>query len=283
LLLKEKAENGKVNLRAFYVRRILRTFPAFYCYLIVLTILNFYLDLEIPTICLLSAGLYVHNFHPWGSNWFVNHTWSLAVEEQFYLLWPFIFRYIRKVGISIWFAVLLFGCIIRCLQYKFPELSNYLLAPFFAHADFLFSGCFLAYMSFYHHDRVVAFVKQTKSFFVYCAIFAIWICTAFEYHPDYDRIFIPVSGIIINVCISFLLVYFISKNHSLGYKILNYPAVTFVGRLSYSLYLWQQLFLAKSNFWFLKFPFNIVLTLLTAYISYIVVEKPFLKLKEKFR
>ena len=83
--------------------------------------------------------------------------------------------------------------------------------------------------------------------------------------------------------ICFLLLYFILRENSLGYKFLNLPAVTFIGRLSYSLYVWQQLFLGSGVFWFSEFPVNILATFSTAIGSYFIIEKPFLKLKEKFK
>jgi peptidoglycan/LPS O-acetylase OafA/YrhL len=104
-----------------------------------------------------------------------------------------------------------------------------------------------------------------------------------EYHPIYDRLFIPVSGMVVNVSICFLMMYYIIKEDSIGYRILNASAVTFIGRLSYSLYIWQQLFLSRGDFWFAKFPLNVILMFLAAYISYMLIEKPFLRLKEKFR
>ncbi len=284
LLLLEKSSTGRINLTAFYARRILRIFPAFYFYLLVLSLLNWSLNLQIPDLQFLSAALYLHNFQFWGSNWFISHSWSLAVEEQFYLLWPFIFIRINKLKrVSIWLIVLAGGSLMRALHYKYTDEADYFLAPFLMHADFLFSGCFMAYAVFYDGDKLLKFIHRAKPVFVYLAISCIWVFSIFEFHPRYDKFFILTSGASINICICFLLLYFIFNETSAGFRMLNSSLLAFIGRLSYSLYLWQQVFLSNSGLWFSDFPQNIFLTFLVAFASYNIVEKPFLNLKERFR
>jgi peptidoglycan/LPS O-acetylase OafA/YrhL len=282
LLLKEKSSTGSVNLKAFYIRRSLRIFPVFYFYLLAIALLNYFLNLKIPSLAFLSGGLFIHNFEFWGTPWLIEHTWTLAIEEQFYLIWPSIFISINKLkNLSLWFIILLIGSLMRVFHYKFTGMSNYFLSPFLMHADFLFSGCFIAFYMFYYYDTVVKFISNARIYYVYVAIGLILICSMFEFHPDYDKIFIPISGAVVNTCICFLLLYFLIKKDTAGYKFLNLPVVVFIGQLSYSLYIWQQLFLSGYNFWWTKFPQNIILTFLTAYISHRIIEKPFLKLKDK--
>lgn len=288
LLLKERSKNGNINLKAFYTRRVLRIFPAFYFYLAVLALLNLFLHFRISALLFLASGLYIQNFSPWtpvnGDTWLTGHTWSLAVEEQFYLVWPTVFLFIGRINrFSIWIIVILVGSFFRSFHYKFPGLSEYFLAPFFMHADFLFSGCFIAFMAFYHEEKVVSFVKKISPFVIYCSIFLLWFFSKFEFHPVYDRFFIPTSAAVINVCIVLLIVYFVFKQNSVGYKLLNLSWIAFIGRLSYSIYLWQQLFTSRYDFWWSKFPQNIFLIFIAAYLSYTIIEKPFLRLKNRFK
>jgi peptidoglycan/LPS O-acetylase OafA/YrhL len=284
LLLKEKEKNKGVNVKLFYVRRILRIFPVFYAYLFILLWLNLLISLDIPLIKIVSAALYIQNFAPWGRDWFIEHSWSLAVEEQFYIVWPLFFIRIKSLtNIWVWVSVLGLGSMMRSFHYKYPVVADYFLAPFFMHADFLFSGCFLAYIFLYKTDYLIRLIGNTSSLFVYVSIAAMWLFSKFEFHPLYDVFFIPLSGVVINVCICFLLIYFILKKESLGYKILNFHMVTFIGILSYSLYIWQQLFISHAEVWWTNYPQNILFTFLVAYMSYHLIEKPFLKLKEEFR
>lgn len=283
LLLKERERTGKTNLKSFYIRRALRILPVFYVYLGVLAILNLLLHLNIGLHDFLIAGFFVQNFWLDTSNWFTGHSWSLGVEEQFYILWPLIF--VRAGILKKWWvliSILAFGTFMRSFNYKFPQVAEYFFSEFFMYSDFLFSGCFMAYLLVYSYESVTNFINKINSSFVYLSIIAIWFLTNLEFHPTYDIIFIPLSGTVINVCICFLILYFIVKKDSLGYRLLNLPAIRFIGHLSYSLYIWQQLFLSRSH-WIFDFPQNILFTFLAALASYYLVEKPFLKLKEMFK
>jgi len=87
LLLYELESTGRISLKAFYRRRILRIFPAFYSYWLVMLLLNVSGLLVIPGKDLAYAATYTINYvlhRPWH----LGHLWSLAVEEQFYALWP---------------------------------------------------------------------------------------------------------------------------------------------------------------------------------------------------
>jgi peptidoglycan/LPS O-acetylase OafA/YrhL len=89
LLLRERAVSGRIDLRRFYVRRTQRIFPAFYIYLaIVGALCTFGTLAQIRPFDLAFDFLYLHNFGLGVGNWYVGQTWSLDIEEQFYLVWP---------------------------------------------------------------------------------------------------------------------------------------------------------------------------------------------------
>ena len=127
LLLKEEEQFGKLSLRLFYMRRTLRIMPAFYVYwfLIVGSLIAFSKHLHIAQA--VSSFFYVNNYYQavFGDpNTGLSHTWSLGVEEQFYLVWPFVVfalsrTSIRRVLIGI-IVVTLFAkaTLAFCLQWQ---------------------------------------------------------------------------------------------------------------------------------------------------------------------
>lgn len=84
-------------LRAFYVRRILRIFPLFYCVLLLAYVLNIEPVREtvfwhLPYL----SNFYFFSIGRWDGD--ISHFWSLAVEEQFYLFWPAIVMFVPDAG-----------------------------------------------------------------------------------------------------------------------------------------------------------------------------------------
>ena len=95
ILLRELAEHNSVDLVRFYFRRTLRIFPPYYLFVLVLAIVQAIGLITLNPGDLSHALSYSSNYHPQRS-WFVGHTWSLAVEEQFYILWPAILLLLGK-------------------------------------------------------------------------------------------------------------------------------------------------------------------------------------------
>ena len=89
---------------------------------------------------------------------------------------------------------------------------------------------------------------------------------------------------ILNVCIAILIHRSVYNSNDWIGQILNWKPVAFIGVLSYSLYIWQQLFLNRhSNAWVNGFLQNLALTAAAALVSYLMLEKPLLKLRHRLR
>ena len=110
LLLEENESNTKISLAGFYVRRAFRLFPALYIMLFVIFCYALFFTSTVTEKIIIfseikAAGLYLYNIS-WNWGWateglLLAHTWSLAVEEQFYLLWPLIFIIVLKLKLNI--------------------------------------------------------------------------------------------------------------------------------------------------------------------------------------
>src|SRR5262245_26497608 len=94
LLLQEVARHGRIDVPRFYLRRTLRIFPPYYALLAVLFVADLAGLVPLHDHDVLRAMTYTSNYDP-NRSWFVGHTWSLSVEEQFYLLWPAVVLLLR--------------------------------------------------------------------------------------------------------------------------------------------------------------------------------------------
>src|ERR1700730_4181433 len=142
LLLKENERYGKVSLADFYRRRTLRIFPAVYVYWLILIALLVATGKAVLWPHAWSALFYTSNYYSainGDPNNGLSHTWSLAIEEQFYLLWPFVFLMLR--GNLKRMSVFLFGligavCVYRAvLCFGFHVDQAYIQAAFDTRLD----------------------------------------------------------------------------------------------------------------------------------------------------
>ena len=123
LLLREQEKNGKIDLKKFYIRRCLRIFPVYYSFLFVVWLLQNTTQFSQPTVVWLQNLTFTTGFgFPAIFSWPTWHLWSLAVEEQFYLIWPFLFALLnhqlnsKAIKIAL-FVPLVLAPIIRLLAY----------------------------------------------------------------------------------------------------------------------------------------------------------------------
>ncbi len=147
LILRERERTGRLDIKAFYVRRILRIVPAYACLLLVVACLQAMGLARLAGSDWLAALTYTVNFlrHP---AWEVGHAWSLSIEEHFYLAWPFVLAALPTLGPP---AAL--GCMVFCFVARWAVM---LLAPAwtpmaelwtFIRIDSIAAGCLLAFLA----------------------------------------------------------------------------------------------------------------------------------------
>jgi peptidoglycan/LPS O-acetylase OafA/YrhL len=289
LLVREHRKTGRISLRLFYTRRILRIFPAYYSYLLVFSILTAAGVLAIPLSNLLAAATFSINYFPvdsHGPGWFVGHMWTVAVEQQFYLFWPLI---VVAVGLTrsryFGFALVCLMPLIRVASYfLFPELrvGGRLDAIPFTGERLMF-GCLLGLLD--GEPRFEAFMARFKSFF-FAAILSGW---AVVVGPLLEERFGGAYWLSFGITVqsfafAFLIAWLLRNAKSFVGRLLDSRLMVFIGTISYSLYLWQQPFLTPLNSTILGyFPVSILCALLAACASYYLVEKRFLSLRSRAR
>ena len=249
LLYSEYKTRGSLSPKRFLIRRGLKIYPAFYTFVILSVVLMLLTKMKIPIDLLLAEILFVQNYY--GGLW--GHTWSLCIEEHFYLLltaglyllWrsrnrngtPF--DSIPKMTLAV--AAVLVAA--RALTYVLvvPYNFQYHFKPTHLRIDSLLFGVYLAYFHHFHRDRLTRFVSRNR----------LWLLL-FSAAAIAPAVFLPVEGAFISI-IGFTLLYLgfgsvlllALYSGNAGPSALRYAAnglgsiLARVGAYSYSIYLWH--------------------------------------------
>ena len=279
LLLKEYDRANCISLRNFYVRRILRIFPAFYAYMAVVFVLASFGLIRLLPGDMLHALTYTMNYHVVRS-WYVNHIWSLSVEEQFYLLWPavLVFAGIKKARRVAVVTILLVPVIRLIMYYPLHASATALDRNFQAVCDVLATGCLLA--AVYNRLGANATYQRMQSWRAYLLIPLTFIVLSGLIFRLSEPLYYTLGQSIGNFGGILLLDYAVRAPHSLLGKILNTRPLAAIGVLSYSIYLWQEMFVGELS---IRYPINLILIAAASVASYYGIEKPFLKMRKWFR
>ncbi|MVT07154.1 acyltransferase family protein [Chitinophaga tropicalis] len=293
LLIRERAQTGSIDIKHFYIRRAFRIFPIFYLYIIsVLVIKLFFVSAIFVDYTKLGlASVYLWNYqHLFTSvpdpngGWFFGHFWSLSMEEQFYLLWPIMFLKIPKEKlVKVVAGIIVLMPAIRVATYfLMPGSRGQIAMMLQTGGDSILIGCLGALLESNISLRE-KYEPYLRNNYILAGVLAFVLVInkllLFRFPGAYDMI---IGKSLLNIGIMYLIfwsVYVPSKFAG----ILNMKGVVFIGVLSYSLYIWQQLFLHSNfNSWVNQFPQNLGIVFLVGYISYQFIEKPILGLKSRF-
>lgn len=294
LLLKEKIKYGRISLRQFYLRRILRIIPVAYLFLFALVVLNFCYQLKISSLDFIVSFLFLKNL-PVEASVFTAHLWSLAVEEQFYITFPFLlaFSVKRYTGITLLLVTVI--PLVSALGFYFPEIlfSNYnmriltkvLMYSFWKGPVIILIGSLCSILCF---KGIIKVESKSSNYFLgfVLLILAIVIHTkTFAFYSKYCSEYL-------SACLFSYVILLGIKGKSLLSWVLNNAFLRRIGKLSYSIYIWQELFIGGPPWqpWLQSWrgiPLEVVIILkmicvfLLASASYYLVELKFLRLKQK--
>jgi len=278
LLFSELERTGKISLGKFYFRRAFRIFPAFYATVAVVGALATMGALTLAPGDVAHAMTYTTNYH-YVRAWNLGHMWSLAVEEQFYLLWPAALLFFgKRRGLQFAAAFVLLGPAIRIASLKLhlgPEAG--IGESFQTIGDSIAAGCLLAGVQSQLRESPRYRAFQDSALFVAVPLLVF----GFAFLSRRPLIDFAVGQTTMNIGIALIVDWAIRHHDGRIGRLLNARPLVFVGTLSYSLYLWQQMFLnRKLAASYTAFPVNILLATAAALVSYYVIEKPFLRLRE---
>ena len=282
-LLEEQAVTGRISLAGFYIRRASRILPPAMLYLVVIGLLSATGVIILGRWEWWSCLLFFRNYLPaslvsdgWGG--YTIHYWSLAVEEHFYLLWPALLV-LSSPRRAKWIAAGL-AVLVACwrswdLRHQFFEAHVHGLL-FGSRTDIrldgLLVGCLAALLLAETQWRAI--FLHTMKWWVWAGCVVAYFCVQIVFRRHYYTIL--ESGLLAVIIATTVL-----RPETWVGRILELRSIRWIGRLSYSLYLWQELFLvpgAKAPWAGLqKFPVNFVLLVAVAALSYRFVERPLIR------
>ncbi|KUR75522.1 acyltransferase [Novosphingobium sp. Fuku2-ISO-50] len=286
LLARELDRTGTIAMGQFYLRRALRIWPASYAYIVVATIcvaLHF-ATAQPAQIVVAATHLWnycmtiLHEDQSSQGHTIFGHFWSLALEEQFYWTWPLALTLLRGRASRVLIFIILAMPLIRMTSYVlFPVSRGQLNAMFHTAIDPIALGAWLSL----NEERVKGWlVKLSPRAFYGNIVFLVVACPllALEFRGlwgiTYGRTLEAASA-------GFLIMALAHGPETALARFLRTRPMQFGGRISYSLYVWQQLYSLPGSI----FPQNgaaaIALSLVTATASYALIERPFLILKDR--
>jgi peptidoglycan/LPS O-acetylase OafA/YrhL len=299
LMRSEFERNGRVNLRRFWLRRILRIWPPFYLVLLFALLLSLALypagTLRAPAVT--AQLLHFTNF------WFIDRGydgvapgtgvyWSLAVEEHFYLLFPFIFMAMcrqrlapARQALLLWAmcaAVLAWRCV---LVFWLHSVSDRTYLATDTRFDSILFGCALAVWNNPVFDRSQPRTGPWKYLILPAAFAALLLCVVYRAPVFRETFRYTIQG----AALTFVFIAAVRYPQWLLFRFLNLKPVAFIGVLSYSLYLIHQVLLAAIETLLPALP-GIVRAVLTlaaalalAWLMHRFVERPCARLRARLK
>lgn len=309
LIIKEYRKTGSINLYNFYLRRARRLLPAVYFMItvgIILMVMFNEVLLKKSHLDAIFGYIYSSNwwyifhkldyFDSFGSQSPFKHLWSLAIEEQFYMIFPLLFLLInsKKKGkdgtykLSKSFLYIVLGLIFvslitHILLFDINNISRIYFGTD-TRAFSLLVGVVGAIL--YPMDKLNTKITPQENI-VYSVVSLISITTLITimiYTSEYNT-WLYRGGFLLVAILGIIVIISSGKQHTIMAKLLSFKPVVFIGKISYSLYLWHFPILVlttpvseignPNNFYVIL---RVILTFIVAIISYVFVETPIRKL-----
>ena len=292
LLIREREATGRIDVRRFYMRRILRIWPLYYLYLAVTSfVLVNVMPGALPGSVIFYLALLANvPFIRGDSLPLMDHYWSLGVEEQFYAVWPLMLSRLKRPLPAISAVVVLFMLAKAAAGYwKYrggPDLPWLIFSV--NRFDCMLIGAIGAVLASGGVPWFMRLCRHPIVQFVALAMLVLVAVDRFQVHPLVNHEIVAAVTTVAVVRLAF------SGN---GRVWLDYPAIDFVGKISFGIYIYHPLVifaLAAAKRHALPDALSggaaevglylvvVAATMLVAWLSYALVERPILRFKARY-
>ncbi|MHC5353685.1 acyltransferase family protein [Myroides sp. LJL115] len=288
LIKKEIAKTQTIDVKSFYIRRILRIWPLYYLYIILVFVTFYFFNENFPPFSTLAFYLLFFANIPYIGGFpipLLGHFWSIGVEEQFYLFWPWLAKIKKMFKIVVYLVIGQF--ILRVLLWYFVPFSFPAYLSSINKFDSMMIGGLVAILLF-NKNRIIDFLSNK---YVQIGAWLILLSAVLNVFSFYNHVF---EGMIITLVTSVIIIGQVNGNYK--FFDLEKPWLDFLGILSFGIYVYHPLIiflLQKSKVLLIieselmrfvsVFVVVTLLSILVSHLSYKYIESSFLKLKDKFQ
>src|SRR5438067_1338860 len=296
LLLRERTLRGTIDLKTFYVRRLLRIWPLYFFMIILAGVLSLFdrsqpLASSYALAFLLFAGNWIMVFRGYPGASMIGPLWSVSFEEQFYLIWPLVLgRASRTMIYRIAFALFAVAVVARLVLLLRHSDFGTLWYNSFVRLDSIACGILLA--TILHNRKTVLIGRRLRLILLSIGI-SMWLavgrfCGLHNSKPPFFGGMVGFPLMSLGAVLLFVAVLGASQD---GLPFMKHPWLVYLGKISYGLYAYHIVALRASFYLFSHYHYSYSLTPALFYslgrtfsmavLSFEVLEMPFLRLKQR--
>jgi peptidoglycan/LPS O-acetylase OafA/YrhL len=263
-LLLEFDEAGSISLPRFYIRRAFRILPPAMLYLLTVAVLAAAGTIAVGRSDIASAAFFSANY--WmPRSWYVSHFWSLSMEEHFYVFWPVVLVWCgarRAAGIAM--GLIAFTIIWRQVALMVMHDGQNLLQRTDLRLDAFLFPALLAILLRLPEWRERLVRAGLPSLLALAAVYL-----GIHFYPDWENL----KTLLVSMLLPLIVIATVHNPNSYAGQFLEWRPLAWLGRISYSVYLWHKLLQIPSH----NFGVHLVLVVLGAAAGYYIIEKPLMR------
>ncbi|MFD2999151.1 acyltransferase family protein [Pontibacter toksunensis] len=305
---KDKGLDRGILIKNFFIRRSLRILPIYFLLIFFLIAIDYELSRDV------SSYLLTYTFNFWNAftgeygSRAVSHLWSLCVEEQFYLIWPFFIILVLNKRLISAFIIITASALFFRFYNAFNEVEHFQMMNYrltLSCLDSFAIGALFAYLKVYHINSLKSYFNSGR---IYPLIIVLSILYIFLRNFNGSLTLQETTLRFVASALSFCIlgISVLKGYKGLSGKLLENPNIKFIGQISYGIYLYHlpmELFLSPYlndlisstispehqilkylyfNRFLLTLPIFTVATILVSIVSFVYLEKPIMELKKHF-